>query len=101
MPRQILIIGRLQERIDDLVAQLRDEGLSLKGSADFEEALRLLETGDIEAVAIGAGIEDSVRLPFADRLRAQFPSVEVHVKPDRSGGPAAMLPFVRAVAAAT
>lgn len=100
MSKRVLIVGRLQERIDRLVEKLREEGVEASGSADFDRVIALVEGGQVDAVAIGAGLEDAVRLPFAERLRVDFPGVEVHVKPDRTGGPGAMLPYVKGIVAA-
>lgn len=101
MSKRVLIVGRLQERIDHLVKELREEGVEASGSADFDRVVALVAGGQVDAVAIGAGLEDAVRLPLAERLRADFPGVEVHVKPDRTGGPGAMLPFVKGIVAAS
>lgn len=81
-----------------MVQGLREQGLTVRGTADLDAAVTALAAGDIDAVAIGAGLDDAVRLPFAARLRGRLPGIEVHVKPDRSGGPAAMVPFVKGVA---
>lgn len=81
-----------------LAGELDGTDVRISGTADFGEALRQASAGEVDAIAIGAGLDDEVRLPFAERLRVAAPGVEVHVKPDRTGGPGAMIPFVRAVA---
>ncbi len=102
MTGRILIVGRLQERIDTLIGQLAERGITnVEGTSDFERVQQRVQSGEIAAVAIGAGIDDEVRLPFAERLREAAPGVEVHVKPDRTGGPGGMIPFVLGVAGKT
>ncbi|MCP2166798.1 hypothetical protein [Goodfellowiella coeruleoviolacea] len=58
---KVLVLGRKQEKLNGVLEVLRAEGFDGVGVTTDEEALALLDRGDIGAVIIGGGVGPEAR----------------------------------------
>lgn len=78
MEPKILMIGRTQEVIDILIAELRIFGRDIVGSNDKDILKRILENKKIDFVIIGAGLPDEARNDMNDYLLSIQPGLVVN-----------------------
>lgn len=58
---KVLILGRLQRVMNNVIEILGDVGIKADGVLTNEDAYNLLESGDYKVIIIGGGIEQPVR----------------------------------------
>ena len=56
-----LIIGRERAVVDRMVALIRAEGVDAAGTTSDQEAVSQLESGAVDGLVIGAGVQESSR----------------------------------------
>ena len=97
MEPRILMLGREQDIIDDLVAVLTNEGRDVVGTDDWEVAKEILTREKIDLVVISAGLEDTVRKEISQDIKRLLPTIPI-LWEDRASGPEGMLDFVTSIA---
>ena len=84
---RVLVIGRLQRILDAVVPVLEEAGFAASGVRNTAEAVSGVRTGTVDALIIGAGVDQRSRR----KLRSASADHGVHVieAEPRGGGPAA------------
>ena len=93
----VLLVGRLPDVMQNIIAELVDLPIQWLGAHSREEVIAQLEAEpNIRSVVIGAGLDDTIRGELIGVIAARRPDLCIHLK-DRDSGPAGMAPFVRRV----
>jgi hypothetical protein len=95
MTMNILLIGRTQAVIDDVVAQLQVPGIQLFGGTGIETVRSAFAGEEIDHVILGGGLDLETRLEIVQEVFHLSNSTTVHM--NSPSGPQSFLPFVRAV----
>lgn len=98
MDKRIVLIGRTQHVIDDVVERLDVPGVELSGGTDIDALRGAFGRGPVDHVIIGGGLELDTRLELVAEVFRAGRSTTVHM--NSPSGPESFLPFVRAVLSA-
>lgn len=79
MEPNILMIGRRQEVVDILVAELKKFGRAVIGVSDQDKIEQLLKSHSFDFVVIGAGLPDHQRDYLTSFIQTIKPELPVHM----------------------
>ena len=97
----VLLVGRLPGVIGAIARQLQDLPVEWLGAHNRDEVIRQLDAEPgIVCVAMGAGLDDTIRGELIGVIAARRPDVPIHLK-ERGSGPDGMAPFVRRIVEGT
>lgn len=92
---RVVILGRTQPVLDDVIAEVSRPGLTITGSTDPQHLLDALTDVPVDLVVIGGGIDLDSRLALVREVFDRSADTTVHL--NSPSGPASFLPFVRAL----
>ena len=95
MTKNILLIGRTQPVLDDVIQQLEIPELNLVGTTSLDGARAAMIANDVDHVIIGGGLDLHTRLAIIQEIFAISSSTTVHL--NSPSGPESFLPFASAV----
>lgn len=94
-PMRILLVGRTQSVIDDVIKQLGSGDVEFSTSTSPEGVDDVLANAQFDQVIIGGGLDLDARLQIVRRVFEASSSTTVHM--NSPSGPDSFLPFVRSV----
>jgi DNA-binding response OmpR family regulator len=94
--KNILLLGRLASKVNELAADVNDSQISLHPATNAEEASRQLDEQQIDLVVMGGGLDDEIRAQLCRLIWAKRDDLSIHIK-DRASGPAAMAEFIKRI----
>ena len=92
---RVVILGRTQRVLDDVVAALSRPGVRISGSTDPQHLRDALSAGRVDLVVIGGGIDLDARMALVREVFERSADTTVHL--NSPSGPASFLPFVKIV----
>ncbi len=96
MTKNVLLIGRKLQIIEDTQQQLRIPNVRLLGATNIEDMRKAFAQMHIDHVILGAGIDLEIRLEMIREIFLSSEATTVHMN-SRARGPEGFLPFVRSV----
>ena len=95
-PIRVLLVGRVEKAVDDVVQQLQTRDIEVFGSTSVTAVQATLARTQIDHVIMGAGIALEDRLDIAREIFRVSNTTTIHMK-DPSSGPQGFLLFARNV----
>lgn len=92
---RILLVGRTQSVIDDVIKQLDSGEVEFSTATSFDGVQSVLAEAQFDHVIIGGGLDLDARLQIVRRVFESSSSTTVHM--NSPSGPESFLPFVRSV----
>lgn len=93
-PNRVLVLGRMQSVLDDILTQLEAAGIEGQGTSEAERAADLFDARDFDLVVFGSGLVG----PVSDNLRLELSYRNPAIRFVETFAPVAVKQIVTAVA---
>ena len=88
---RVLAIGRMQQVMDHVLAELRAAGYEAEGAIDDDAVIAMAAASSFDVLVIGGGVSQDDRARIIERVTAASPGIAIA----QPNGPGAVMAAVR------
>ena len=94
--RKVILLGKMQSNLEKGLTMIDRQDIEFVLCTSLESLNRALQSGDVDTVITGAGLDLSIRLDAIKMIYSSSDNISVHMK-DFASGPEGFGPFAKKV----